>query len=169
METLVYWTQYTILTVENLGQSIGNLFKGVSEIGAGLFKKGWQDITTTSDAYNKREKLRLNREWHKAMDYSGLDDDGKKKGSGGATDWLKPGAGFKPTAGGGAPGSVEDAAKGIAGGGVRNMTINIAKQGIDQVTIHAASVTEGVAEIRDTFIQMFNQIVNSGGAIVSPN
>lgn len=82
---------------------------------------------------------------------------------------LVPGTGGAGNAGAGAPNGVENTANGIASGGVRNITINIAKQGIDQVTIHAASVKEGAAEIRDTFIEMFNQIVNSGGAIVPSN
>ncbi|WP_121812796.1 tape measure protein [Mucilaginibacter kameinonensis] len=71
--------------------------------------------------------------------------------------------------GGGVPAGVADSAKGIAGGGVRNQTINIAKLGIDELTLHAASVTEGAAEIRAIFIQMFNQVINSGNAAVNPN
>jgi tape measure domain-containing protein len=86
-------------------------------------------------------------------------------------DWMSQK--FDPKNGGaggkGAPDGVSDTAKGIAGGGVRNLTINIAKQGIDQITIHAASLTEGTAEIKRTFIEMFNQVVNSGNAVTSPN
>ncbi|QTE37235.1 tape measure protein [Mucilaginibacter gossypii] len=73
------------------------------------------------------------------------------------------------TTGGGVPAGVQDSAKGIAGGGVRNQTINIAKLGIDELTLHAASVTEGAAEIRAIFIQLFNQVINSGNAAVNPN
>jgi tape measure domain-containing protein len=84
-------------------------------------------------------------------------------------DW--PGQKFDPAAGGGGkggtPAGVSDTANGISGGGARNLTINIAKQGIDQITIHAASVTEGAKEIERQFIEMFNRVINSGNAVVS--
>jgi tape measure domain-containing protein len=67
------------------------------------------------------------------------------------------------------PGTVTDTAKGISAGGQRNQVINIAKLGVDQISLHAASVTEGAAEIRAIFIEMFNQVINSGNAAVNPN
>ncbi|MFB0498722.1 hypothetical protein ABID99_004959 [Mucilaginibacter sp. OAE612] len=67
------------------------------------------------------------------------------------------------------PATVGETAKGIGGGGQRNQVINIAKLGVDQISLHAASVTEGAAEIRAIFIEMFNQVINSGNAAVNPN
>lgn len=67
------------------------------------------------------------------------------------------------------PGTVTETSKGISEGGQRNQVINIAKLGVDQISLHAASVTEGAAEIRAIFIEMFNQVINSGNAAVNPN
>ncbi|WPU98382.1 tape measure protein [Mucilaginibacter sp. cycad4] len=67
------------------------------------------------------------------------------------------------------PEVVTDTSKGIAGGGQRNQVINISKLGVDQISLHAASVPEGAAEIRAIFIEMFNQVINSGNAAVNPN
>lgn len=84
-----------------------------------------------------------------------------------ATDWMSSKFDFSAGAGGkGMPDGVADTAKGIAGGGVRNITINIQKQGIDQVTIHTSNLPEGVQRIREEFIQMFNQVINSGNAML---
>lgn len=76
---------------------------------------------------------------------------------------------YKPGGGGsGVPDGVGATAAGITGGGVRNMTININKLGTDQITIHTTNLKEGAAEVQRMFIEMFNQVINSGNAAVSP-
>ncbi|QEM13482.1 tape measure protein [Mucilaginibacter rubeus] len=93
-----------------------------------------------------------------------------KKAASSAMDWMTQQ--FDPKAKGagtGAPEGVADTAKGISGGGVRNITIQIAKQGIDQITIHTTNLREGKDQIEQMFIDMFNQVVNSGGSMIPSN
>lgn len=65
------------------------------------------------------------------------------------------------------PSSMASTNSGISGGGVRNLTINVGNLGTGKIDIHAATVTEGAAEIRRIFEEMFLQVVNSGNAAVA--
>lgn len=161
-ETLVYWTELAILHVESMFERFNKFNEGLHTLNFGKMGDAFAGET---EAGKKLDKLKLNREWHLAMDYDGRDDDGKKKGSSSPLNILEGGK-YTPGKNGGAPEGVSDTASGITGGGVRNLTINIAKQGVDQITIHAATLKEGVEDIRGMFIEMFNQVINSGNAAV---
>lgn len=161
-EDVIYVTQVMMLGVVSAFERIKNTIMAKGP------KAAWQALTEDNKFDKQINQIRIEHTWKRANDLAGLDPDtGKKKE--GVADWLK--GKFDPSKipGGGVPSGVEDTAKGIAGGGVRNLTINIAKQGIDNVTIQTTTLTEGVEQIKRQFIEMFNQVVNSGNAIVGTN
>ncbi|MDB5029723.1 tape measure protein [Mucilaginibacter sp.] len=168
-EDVTYWIQRTILGFKDLGFKWSN-FEGLVMKGDLL---GAAKALTTSDPRLVKiyRKLDNDHVWNRAMDVAGYDNEGKPKGKGlSPMSYLSGKFDLKAqSTGGNVPDGVADTAKGISGGGVRNLTINIAKQGIDQITIHAATLKEGKEQIQNMFIEMFNQVVNSGNAAVNPN
>lgn len=168
-----------------VGQLISNTVKAMGMALHGDFTGAKNVLTAhiTTDADKEIDKLKKDRVAQANANMKSIGDDFKqigkswkdvgltkhKEAAGEKSDWMSSKLNFKGGAGSGAPAGVEDSSKGIAGGGVRNLTINIAKQGIDQIVIHAATVSEGKEKIQAMFIEMFNQVVNSGNAAVSPN
>ena len=157
-EDISYYIEVAFAGIQSTFQRFDKLFSG------NIFKT-YKHFGDDTDADKYINWLRKKHENHIKMADAGLNDDGTKPGAAGTT----PMSGLfdpKAQAGGGAPGGVADTAKGIAGGGIRNLVINIAKQGIDQITIHTTNLTEGKAQIEQMFIEMFNQVVNSGGSVI---
>jgi tape measure domain-containing protein len=171
---------------EYVGTLIGNTVKAMGLALSGDFKGAKNLLTAhiTTDADKEIDALKKERANQRSEN---MRDIGKHVGSitnawkqvgltkhkdtpdnSTSNDWMSQKFDFKGGAGS-PPAGAGDTSKGIAGGGVRNLTINIAKQGIDSVTIHAASLTEGASQIRSIFIEMFNQVINSGNAAVNPN
>jgi len=186
----LYWFELFYLKAKSVFQFVGQLISNTVEAMklalGGHFAEAKNVLTAhiTTDADKEIDALRKEREsqrrenvaaavGHMRSIANSWKQVGLTKAKGGGdkkSSWMDSLTGGTAGAGGGGvPDGVQDSAKGIAGGGVRNQTINIAKLGIDELTLHAASVTEGAAEIRAIFIQMFNQVINSGNAAVNPN
>jgi len=169
-DTIAYGLQVAVLGIVSTFERVNRFMNG--KVGGGLWQhfKDFGKDTEADKTINDLKKKHADRaKWYDL----GYEADGKTKlGQGkGMMDILAkytPGT-VPPGTPKGTPDGMKDTADGITGGGVRNLTINIAKQGIDQITLHVATLKEGKAEIQDMFINMFNQVINSGNAAVNPN
>jgi tape measure domain-containing protein len=158
-QDLFYYLEEAMLRFEVLYEKIDN-FQAAGK--KGNLWDAIKSIGNETDGSRKIQAMQLKHKWDVIDRESGGPVYGGKKP---AADYMT--SKFDIT--GAPPAGAEDTNKGITGGGVRNFTINIAKQGIDQITIHAATVTEGKEQIKNMFIEMFDQIVNSGGAVIANN
>jgi tape measure domain-containing protein len=189
-QTIVFYGELFWLNIKNIFQNVGGLISNVGNAMklalsgdfAGAKKALTMEIKT--DASGEIDRLKKAREEQKASNmaeiagktgvinkaWSQVGLTRSKTAGNGAMDWMTSKLDFTNGPGGkGAPAGVADSAKGIAGGGVRNVTINIAKQGVDNITIHTTNLREGAGEIQQLFIELFNQVVNSGGSILPAN
>lgn len=187
-DTIIYYGELFWLKIKDIFQNVGGIIANVSNAIklalSGDFSGAKRALTMEikTDASQEIDKLKKARELQKAGTMAAMAAQTKQidqswkqvgltksKSKGSATDWLTSKFDATAGAGKGAPTGVADTAKGISGGGVRNVTINIAKQGVDQITIHTTNLKEGTAEIEKMFIELFNQVVNSGSSILPAN
>lgn len=189
-DTIVYYGSLFFLKIKDIFEKvtgmIGNAVEALKWAMSGNFGMAAKTLTMDikTNASTEIEKLKRDRAKETADYVNGISNGIKtiqsgwsqvglkfnKKAASSAMDWMTQK--FDPKAKGagtGAPEGVADTAKGISGGGVRNITIQIAKQGIDQITIHTTNLREGKDQIEQMFIDMFNQVVNSGGSMIPSN
>jgi hypothetical protein len=165
-ETIAYWAQYAWFTVEQIGEGIAKIAVGLVQIAKGNYGAGAAIMSAETSGGFKKRKLALDWEWHTAMDYNGLDDNGKPKPKGKSP--LDILGGKYQSDGPGAGGSIAgDTTNSITGGGVRNITINVMKPFTDKVEIHSVNLKEGVQEIEEIFRDMFLRITNSAATAMS--
>jgi hypothetical protein len=166
----IWWfVQKLIINIAEIGQEIGQGFKGLLEmVTPGSFKHGLADVKqalfggrekTTLQTY--MDNLDAKHDLHKKLRLAGKNDDGSPLGSNpmsGVVNAMK-----------GAPdgGSLAgDTSSAITGGGVRNITINVAKFQ-DKTEIHTTNLRESVSEVEDIIMNMFLRITNSAAAAIS--
>jgi tape measure domain-containing protein len=186
-ESIIYYGELFWLKIKDIFQSvvliIANVNSAMQKAMSGDFAGAKKALTLEikTNASSEIEKLKKARGLQQAGNRAQIAEQTKQiskswgqvgltksKTKGSAMDWMN--SKFDPTNGkGGAPAGVTDTAKGIAGGGVRNVVINIAKQGVDNITINTTNLKEGASEIERIFIEMFNQVVNSGSSILPAN
>ena len=190
-QTVAYAFEMALLKVKNVfetaGAQMGNLSKAWDKLKHGDFAGAKKALTAhiETDADKRMQNLTINHSRDRANNQRMIDlnsktilaqsklihfdiKGGKSIGKS-PMDYLSEKVDLHSGKAGAVPGGVADASKGIAGGGVRNITINIAKQGIDNIHITTATLSEGVRQIEQKFIEMFNQVVNSGASVVPAN
>lgn len=189
-QEVMYWGELFWLkikqTFEFVGGMISNVVNALKLALSGDFLGAGKALTMTikTDASGEIDKLKSTRADQRTANMLSIDENkrlvakswaqvglNRSKTAGKpstANDYLTSKFDFKGQPGGGAPAGVADTAKGIAGGGVRNQTINIQKLGTDTITIHTTNLKEGTAEVKQMMIELFNQVINSGNAAVSP-
>lgn len=61
--------------------------------------------------------------------------------------------------------SVKDGIKGITEGGTKNITINVGSLNEGGITVHTTNLKEGVDQVRDMFMRMYLEVINSGNQV----
>lgn len=61
--------------------------------------------------------------------------------------------------------SVKDGIKGITEGGTKNITINVDSLNEGGITVHTTNLKEGVDQVRDMFMRMYLEVINSGNQV----